>query len=96
MFVVLRIACRDFVFSELLQRKFREVDNEEAYFEGDDEELSSGDYQSNRKNGAETHENAAPVFSFVQTPIVRGGTSSSFAGDQQRVQGKMEEKCTGS
>ncbi|KAL3935392.1 MAG: hypothetical protein SGBAC_009080 [Bacillariaceae sp.] len=78
------------------QRKFREVDNEESYFEGDDEELSSGDYRSSTQGATENHDNASNLFSFVQTPMVRGGGSSSFAGDQQTAQGKMEENCPGS
>ncbi|CAJ1958480.1 unnamed protein product [Cylindrotheca closterium] len=71
------------------QRKFREVDNEEAYFEGDDDDPSSGDYRSNTQDGASN------LFSFVQTSMTRGGSSSTFAGDQQTAQGKMEEKCPG-
>eukprot|EP00526_Cylindrotheca_closterium_P003942 CAMPEP_0113620268 /NCGR_PEP_ID=MMETSP0017_2-20120614/10321_1 /TAXON_ID=2856 /ORGANISM="Cylindrotheca closterium" /LENGTH=1165 /DNA_ID=CAMNT_0000529915 /DNA_START=129 /DNA_END=3626 /DNA_ORIENTATION=+ /assembly_acc=CAM_ASM_000147 len=78
------------------QRKFREVDNEEAYFEGDDEEPSSGDYRSSTQGVTENHDNASNLFSFVQTPMVRGGSTSSFAGIQQTAQGKMEEKCPGS
>ena len=81
---------------DVLQRKFREADNEESYFDGDDDEAPSTDYRSNTGNVIQSHDNTSGLFSFAQTPMLRGGTITSFAGEQHTVQGKMEEKCYGS
>ena len=72
------------------------MDNEEAYFEGDDEEESScGNYRPSGPRLMESQENSSNLFSFVETSFGQGGTST-FAGDSQSVQGKIKEKCPAS